>query len=154
MNLPMLRERRQTKTFCVISYFKSSKQDKLIHDATNENNIQLLGELTTVTASALLAIILASEVVVMFYIITLYIIYLSSTILNFCLIYFKNSLQKTSIFCEYKWWWIILNRSRSSIKCIWFKYILHTYKHPKICVNLSRLLIMSKDKANLIQWNR
>ena len=142
-NLPMLRERRQTKTFCMISYFKSSKQDKQINDATNENSIYLLGELITATASALLAIIPASEVAVMFYIITLYIIYLSSTTLNFRLIYFKNSLQKTSIFCEYKWWWIILNRSRSSIKCICFKYILHTNKHPKICVNLSRLLIMS-----------
>lgn len=139
----MLRERRQTKTFCMISYFKSSKQDKQINDATNENSIYLLGELITATASALLAIIPASVVAVMFYIITLYIIYLSSTTLNFRLIYFKNSLQKTSIFCEYKWWWIILNRSRSSIKCIWFKYILHTNKYPKICVNLSRLLIMS-----------
>ena len=101
-NLPMLRERRQTKTFCMISYFKSSKQDKQINDATNENSIYLLGELITATASALLAIIPASEVAVMFYIITLYFIYLSSTTLNFRLIYFKNSLQKTSIFCEYK----------------------------------------------------
>ena len=55
-NLPMLRERRQTKTFCMISYFKSSKQDKQINDATNENSIYLLGELITATASALLAI--------------------------------------------------------------------------------------------------
>lgn len=82
----------------MISYFKSSKQDKLIHDATNENSIHLLGELITASASAVLAIIPASEVVVMVYIITLYIIYLSSTILNFRLIYFKNSLQKISCF--------------------------------------------------------
>ena len=97
MNFPVLRERRQTKTFCMISYFKSSKQDKLIHDATNENSIYLLGELITATASSLLAIIPASDVVVMFYIITLYIIYLSSTKLNFRLIS-KTLFKKTSCF--------------------------------------------------------
>ena len=93
----MLRERRQTKTFCMISYFKSSKQDKLIHDGTNKNSIYLLGELITASASALLAIIPASEVVVMFYIITSYIIYLSNTILNFRLIS-KTLFKKTSCF--------------------------------------------------------